>query len=227
MTDRTRIIWLHRKLLKGEYPSLREMALVFKISIRQAEREIGYFRKIFRAPLKYSRKYGGYYYSEPFEFPLLFNSGIPDRRKSPVASAFERAIANREKLFMRLNDKSGIFIPYYYNASRESLIGRFEDSMQVMEIILGELKLVKIIDKQHYEVPIFNSEKTFPLKVKRAKVRLGSEFITLIYETLQDVIQWLLENKKAKPTMISPKRLIKELLAISRTIEKAVDIHTH
>lgn len=211
---------MHEKLVRGEYPSLREMALAFRISTRQAEREIEYLRRVFRAPLKYSRKYGGYYYAEPFEFPLLFGPRSGGLRKNPVVSVIEGAITRREKLFIKLADGSGIFIPYYYSASRESFIGRFENSKKILEVNLKELKLLKTIDKNHTEIPAFDIEKSFPSEVKITRVKFGSEHMLLVYETALDVIKWLLENKKANPVIISPKKLIKELLAISKTIQK-------
>ncbi|OAA30699.1 hypothetical protein AT15_09735 [Kosmotoga arenicorallina S304] len=198
------------------------MTLAFRISTRQAEREIEYLRRVFHAPLKYSRKYGGYYYAEPFEFPLLFGPSAGMRKKNPVVSVIEGAISRKEKLFVKLPEHSGIFIPYYYSASREGFVGRFENSKKILEIKLKELKLLKTIDKHHTEVPVFNLEKSFPTEIRVARIKKNSETLLLVYEKPLDIVKWLLENKKVNFEIISPKKLIKELLSISRVIEKTI-----
>jgi predicted DNA-binding transcriptional regulator YafY len=68
--DFERYFWFHEQLKKNRYPSTKDLMEVFEIEYRTAQRNIAFMRDRLKAPLKYSREKGGYYYSEKsYEFP--------------------------------------------------------------------------------------------------------------------------------------------------------------
>jgi predicted DNA-binding transcriptional regulator YafY len=65
-----RYYWLDSMIKSGRYPNRHDLADHFSITSRQASRDLDYMKNFLHAPLKYSRKKRGYYYSsEHFEFP--------------------------------------------------------------------------------------------------------------------------------------------------------------
>ena len=74
MNANTRIQWLHKKLTTGSYPNAQRLAERFKISHRQAQRDLDYLRKELGAPIAYDTSRKGFYYTESFALPLLLTS---------------------------------------------------------------------------------------------------------------------------------------------------------
>lgn len=74
MNANTRIQWLHKKLTMGSYPNAQRLAERFKISHRQAQRDLDYLRRELGAPIAYDNSRKGFYYTESFSLPLLLTS---------------------------------------------------------------------------------------------------------------------------------------------------------
>ena len=74
MNANTRIQWLHKRLVNGSYPNARRLAERFRISPRQAQRDIDFLKKKMGAPIAYASARRGFYYTEPFQLPLLLTS---------------------------------------------------------------------------------------------------------------------------------------------------------
>ena len=74
MNANTRIQWLHKKLTMGSYPNAQRLAERFKISHRQAQRDLDYLRRELGAPIAYDNSRKGFYYTENFVLPLLLTS---------------------------------------------------------------------------------------------------------------------------------------------------------
>jgi predicted DNA-binding transcriptional regulator YafY len=74
MTAYLRIKWLHNELMQNRYPNGRKVSTHFEISHRQGQRDIEYMRDSLGAPLEYSAKNRGYYYSKPFLLPVFYLS---------------------------------------------------------------------------------------------------------------------------------------------------------
>ena len=74
MNANTRIQWLHKKLTTGSYPNAQRLAERFKISHRQAQRDLDYLRRELGAPIAYDTSRKGFYYTEHFSLPLLVTS---------------------------------------------------------------------------------------------------------------------------------------------------------
>ncbi len=72
MSNQHRIKWIDRKIRNMRYPNCRSICEEFEISNRQALRDIEYLKNSLNAPIEYSQKYKGYFYTEktygiPFE----------------------------------------------------------------------------------------------------------------------------------------------------------------
>lgn len=79
MSANQRIQWLHKKISDKCYPNAHHLAQRFKISPRQAQRDVEFLRNNMGAPVVYSAAKRGYYYSEPFVFsPVISNENDVD-----------------------------------------------------------------------------------------------------------------------------------------------------
>lgn len=74
MNANTRIQWLHKKLSIGSYPNAQRLAERFKISHRQAQRDLDYLRRELGAPIAYDNSRKGFYYTKEFSLPVLLTS---------------------------------------------------------------------------------------------------------------------------------------------------------
>lgn len=70
----TRIQWLHKKLMTGSYPNAQRMAERFRMSHRQAQRDIDYLRRELGAPIAYNNARRGFYYTADYTLPVLVTS---------------------------------------------------------------------------------------------------------------------------------------------------------
>lgn len=74
MDANTRIQWLHKKIAMNSFPNAQRLSERFGISHRQAQRDLDYLKKTVGAPIAYDPKRKGFYYTEPFNLPLLLSS---------------------------------------------------------------------------------------------------------------------------------------------------------
>ena len=93
MNANTRIQWLHKKIAQNSYPNAQRLAERFKISHRQAQRDLDYLRKELGAPVEYDNRRKGFYYSQPFTLPLLLTS---DNDEFYIPEIFN--VKNRQEL---------------------------------------------------------------------------------------------------------------------------------
>ena len=102
-----RIQWLHKKIVDRAYPNAYHLAERFRISHRQAQRDVDYLRHEMGAPLAYSAVEKGYYYSESFTFPLIIEAeGDVDFNDAIIGmKEFGNSSAERSVLQLQL--------PYY------------------------------------------------------------------------------------------------------------------
>ncbi len=70
VTANVRIQWFHEELIRGSYPNAVRMAERFRISVRQAQRDIDYLKKQLGAPVEFDRSHMGYIYTAPFSMPV-------------------------------------------------------------------------------------------------------------------------------------------------------------
>ena len=74
MNANTRIQWLHKKITLQSYPNAQRLAERFRISHRQAQRDLDYLRRELGAPIEYNNSKKGFFYTKPFVLPLLLTS---------------------------------------------------------------------------------------------------------------------------------------------------------
>ena len=74
MNANTRIQWLHKRILNQSYPNAQRLAERFRISHRQAQRDLELLRRKLGAPLAYDNRRKGFYYTAPFTLPVLVTS---------------------------------------------------------------------------------------------------------------------------------------------------------
>jgi len=74
MSAYVRFKWLHEQMHFNKYPSIKELIEFFEISYRQGQRDIEYMRDFLGAPIEYSKKNKGYFYSGSFSMPTIYLS---------------------------------------------------------------------------------------------------------------------------------------------------------
>lgn len=83
-----RIQWIDAQIREGRFPNCSTIAAHFEISVRQASRDIEYLKYSLSAPLEYSGRHQGYYYTEKaFALPAFF---IGEEEKQALAYLAER-----------------------------------------------------------------------------------------------------------------------------------------
>ena len=102
-----RIQWLHKKIAEKAYPNAFHLAERFRISHRQAQRDVDYLRHDMGAPLAYSAIEKGYYYSEPFTFPLIIETEGDVDFNDAITGIKEINNATAERSVLQLQ------LPYY------------------------------------------------------------------------------------------------------------------
>ena len=93
MNANSRIQWLHKKLISKSYPNSHRIAERFHISPRQAQRDLDFLKKKLGAPIAYDKTRRGFYYTEPFNLPLLLTSDNDDLYLPGIAT-----VQNTEEL---------------------------------------------------------------------------------------------------------------------------------
>ena len=102
-----RIQWLHKKIVDRAYPNAFHLAERFRISHRQAQRDVDYLRHEMGAPLAYSASEKGYYYSEAFTFPLIIESEGDVDFNDAITGMKEFGNSDAERSVLQLQ------LPYY------------------------------------------------------------------------------------------------------------------
>ncbi len=121
MNANTRIQWLHKKLAQNSYPNAQRLAERFKISHRQAQRDLDYLRTKLGAPVEYDNRRKGFYYAQPFTLPLLLTSDNDEYYIPEILS-----VKNRQELAA---DESIIQMQIPYSATVE-----VEDKLTALEL---------------------------------------------------------------------------------------------
>lgn len=121
MNANTRIQWLHKKIAQNSYPNAQRLAERFKISHRQAQRDLDYLRRELGAPVEYDNRRKGFYYSQPFTLPLLLTS---DNDEFYIPEIFN--VKNRQELAA---EESIIQMQIPYSATIE-----VEDKLTALEL---------------------------------------------------------------------------------------------
>lgn len=71
LTGFWRLYRIHRLVSEDAYPNCPRLAQHLETTVRTVERDIGRLRDLFRAPIEYDRRRGGYHYTGPFDLPPM------------------------------------------------------------------------------------------------------------------------------------------------------------
>jgi proteasome accessory factor B len=67
-----RLLYIDREIGKGGYPNNSQLALGYEVSAKTVQRDIDYMRYQLDAPIQYSAKHRGYFYTEPsYKLPAM------------------------------------------------------------------------------------------------------------------------------------------------------------
>ncbi|MFH1672495.1 MAG: YafY family protein [Pseudomonadota bacterium] len=115
-----RYLWFHSEIKAGRYPNARILAEAFEVSPKTAQLDVDFMRDRMGAPLEYSYKEKGYYYTDDgFELPSLWlkqgeivSLVLAKRLAASIPDSETKASLNSvlEKLFASLSEKMGIAV---------------------------------------------------------------------------------------------------------------------
>ncbi|ACR80450.1 MULTISPECIES: hypothetical protein [Kosmotoga] len=223
MPENSRILWLHRMISEGKYPSLKDFANRFGISIRQAEREVHYLRNVLGAPVVYSRKEKGYRYVVPFELPVLFASLEKKsfREIDKCILLIEQAINQRKMLKVRLKDGSReLFCAYAFY--KKKVLGIFESSEDAVILNLGEIKQLQLIGKSFAKPLVLDVRNIIENNcVKYAIVKLNEERNKVFFYDLLEFVKWVINQKNIK--IEGPGSIFKELEMLRKRLNNLME----
>ncbi len=113
MAQLHRIKWLHERLVKNKFPNCRELSEQFELSRRQALRDVEYLKFSLNAPVEYSHKHRGYYYTDTsFSLPTFFLSHEEQNTLAYLSHQYSAMPGSNakemSKFFGRLSGKNDI-----------------------------------------------------------------------------------------------------------------------
>lgn len=91
-----RIQWFHKKVMDMSYPNAMRLSERFRISHRQAQRDVDFLMRKLGAPLEYCPEHKGYRYSEPFSLPIVITSDNDENYASPLPGQDELSLFGAE-----------------------------------------------------------------------------------------------------------------------------------
>lgn len=225
MPENSRILWLHRMISEGRYPSLKDFANRFGISTRQAEREVHYLRNVIGAPVVYSRKEKGYRYVAPFRLPSLFatleKGNKSSRKVDKCILLIEQAINQRKMLELRLKDGSRkLFCAYAFQRMR--VLGTFESSEDAIILDLGVIKQLQLSGKSFSRPLVLDIKNIIENNSARcATVKLSGERSKVFFYDLLEFVRWAMSMKDCK--IEGPENILNELEMLRKTLNALME----
>jgi len=68
----SRLLFIDREIAKGSYPNCSQLASEYEVSVKTIQRDLDYMRYRLDAPIDYSAKHRGYWYTEPnYQLPAI------------------------------------------------------------------------------------------------------------------------------------------------------------
>ena len=68
----SRLLFIDREIAKGSYPNCSQLANDYEVSVKTIQRDLDYMRYHLDAPIDYSAKHRGYWYTEPnYQLPAI------------------------------------------------------------------------------------------------------------------------------------------------------------
>ena len=126
MNADTRIQWIHKKIVNNSYPNAQRLAERFRISHRQAQRDLDTLRKKLGAPLAYDNSKKGFYYTEPYSLPVVVTSDNDDLYIQDVASVRDRRELAADESIIQMQ------IPYTATVELDNKLAAIELSQYII-----------------------------------------------------------------------------------------------
>jgi hypothetical protein len=229
MASHSRILWLHERIIRGQFPSLNEFSEHFNISRRQASREISYLRNKLRAPLLYSRANRGYYYSKEFSIPSLFTSkNFSEDDERLLIEKVNPTLYNvlRKSLEVKVNNMDKTVVPICVEIRKETVYSYIPEEKMIEGILLQKFDSLILTGKKFNFVyaPSFDKYRGNLSKqtLRCAKVKIEDTEKILLYTSETEVLEWLSKNASKNPQLIDKQikeELRKKLMLLNRLLD--------
>lgn len=212
MAHESRFLWLHFQLKNNRYPSLKSLEDKFKISLSQAKKDISYMRRVFHAPINYSRKFGGYYYSEKFDFNQLLTSNIFNWENDigEVIDIIKTSIKEERVIKVKIEEKIDFFHSIFLNLSNLSLFGFSSNEDCFKSISVRKIKEIGYSQKEFiYDPLILHKEIKSVNSLHEANLKIRGNDKKIHFLDTETFISWALRQKSIK--ILGPADLINEI----------------
>lgn len=157
-----RIIEINREIARGGYPSAKQLARRFEVSIRTVKRDIEGLRDTLRAPIEYDHVRRGYFYREKYKFPpfelaegevlaLVLGAGLLSRyRGTPFQEAVDGALNKVAYLFPdHISADLGTF-DRFFTFAEDEIRGQGTDLAENLAVIEKAIKDFEILEVLYY-----------------------------------------------------------------------------
>ncbi|MBO4212921.1 MAG: hypothetical protein J5894_02285 [Clostridia bacterium] len=110
-SDKTaRIIWLHDRIVSGNYPNAAHIADKFGVSLRQGQRDVEYMKAEFGAPIEYDYIHRGFKYTSDFSLPTHITDAN-DQDFSGITAKFSGKSKEKELIQLQIPYIAELEIP--------------------------------------------------------------------------------------------------------------------
>lgn len=228
MASHSRILWLHERITRGQFPSLKEFSEHFNISQRQASREISYLRNNLRAPLHYSRANRGYYYSKEFSIPSLFTSrNFNEDNERLLIEKVNPTLYNvlEKSLEVKVNDMDKSVVPICVDIRKETVYSYIPEEKKIEGILIEKFDSLILTGKKFNFVYASSFDKyrgnSSKQTLRCAKVKIEDSEKILLYTNETEVLEWLSNNASKNPQLTEKQikeNLRKKLMLLNKLL---------
>lgn len=229
MASHSRVLWLHERIIRGQFPSLKEFSEHFNISQRQASREISYLRNKLRAPLLYSRANRGYYYSKEFSIPSLFTSiNFNEDNERLLIERVNPTLYNvlEKSLEVKVNDMDKSVVPICVDVRKETVYSYIPEEKKIEGILLEKFDSLILTGKRFNFVYASSFHKyrgnSSKQTLRCAKVKIDDMEKILLYTSEMEVLEWLSKNASKNPQLTEKQikeKLRKKLMLLNKLLD--------
>ncbi|MFO7882522.1 MAG: hypothetical protein R6U52_08315 [Kosmotogaceae bacterium] len=229
MASHSRILWLHERIIRGQFPSLKEFSEHFGISQRQASREISYLRNNLQAPLLYSRANKGYYYNREFSIPALFaGRAFSEGNEKSLIQKINPTLYNvlEKSLEVKVNGLDKKIVPVYVDIRKETIYSYFPEEKKIEGILIERFNSTVLTGKKFHFVFAFDFDKFNRSSLKKTlrcvRVKIDDIEKILLYVSETEIIDWLSKNTSKNPQLVDKQikeKLRRKILVLKELLE--------
>ncbi len=229
MTSHSRILWLHERIIRGHFPSLKEFSDHFNISRSQASREISYLRYKLKAPLRFSMANKGYYYSSEFSIPSLFVG--TETNENTERTSIQRVNptlynALKESLEVKIDEQDKKLVPFYVDLRKETVLCYFPEKNETGGVLLERFNSLVLTGRRFSFVYGFDFEKyrsgLLNKTLRCVRVKIDNTKKILLYSNETELLDWLSKNASKKP-VLNDKKIKEKLRRKLKLLEELLD----